>query len=71
MTKRYIVPMILDTANSIAEISKDFAPISGVNYVHGRMEVNMKSDFVNESSNSRLSPDLQLVCDHVAHCPRR
>ena len=69
--KRYIVPMILYAANSIAEISKDLAPIPGVNYVHRRMEVKRKSDVVNKSSNSCLSPDLQLVCDYVAHKDRK
>jgi hypothetical protein len=65
--KRYIVPMIACAANSIKEISKDLAPIPSVNYVHCRMEVKRKSDVVDESSNSRLSPDLQLICDYVAH----
>ncbi len=65
--KRYIVPMIAYTANSIAEISKDLVPIPSVNYVHRRTEVKRKNDVANKSSNSCLSPDLQLVCDYVAH----
>jgi hypothetical protein len=69
--KRYIVPMIAYAANSIKEISKYLAPIPSVNYVHRRMEVKRKSDVVDESSNSRLSPDLQLVCDYVAHEDRK
>ena len=69
--KRYIVPMISHAANSIAEISKHLAPIPSVNYVHRRLEVKRKNDVVDESSNSRLSPDLQLVCDYVAHEDRK
>jgi len=69
--KRYIVPMISHAANSIAEISKHLAPIPSVNYVHRRLEVKRKNDVVDESSNSRLSPDLQLVCDYVAHKDRK
>ncbi len=69
--KRYIVPMILYTANSFAEISKDLVPIPSVNYVHHRMEVKRKSDVVDKSSNSSLSPEIQLVCDYVAHKDRK
>ena len=65
------MPMILYAANSIAEISKDLAPIPGVNYVHHRMEVKRKSDVVDKSSNSCLSPDLQIICDYVAHKDRK
>ena len=69
--KRYLVPMILHAANSITEISKYLAPIPSVNYVQRRMEVKRKSDVVDESSNSPLSPDLQLVCDYIAHKDRK
>ena len=69
--KRYIVPMIVSAANSIAEISKELAPIPSVTYVHKRMEVKRKNDSINESSNSLLSPDLQLVCDYLAHEDRK
>ncbi len=69
--KIYIVPKILYAANSVAEISKSLAPIPSVNYVHRRMEVKRKSDIVDESSNSHISPDLQLVCDYVAHEERK
>jgi hypothetical protein len=69
--KRYVVPMIAYAANSIAEISKHLAPIPSVNYVHRRMEVKRKNDVVDESSNSRLSPVLRLVCDYVAHEDRK
>ncbi len=30
-----------------------------------------KNDVIDKSSNSRLSPDLQLVCDYVAHEDRK
>jgi hypothetical protein len=69
--KKYIVPMMTYTANSVTEISKSLAPIPSVNYVHCRMEVKRKSDIVDESSNSRISPDLQLVCDYVTHKERK
>jgi hypothetical protein len=42
-----------------------------VNYVHRRMKVKSKSDIVDESSNSHISHDLQLVCDYVAHEERK
>jgi hypothetical protein len=35
------------------------------------MEVKRKSDVVDKSSNSRLCPDLQLVCDYIAHEDRK
>jgi hypothetical protein len=63
--------MISYAANSVAEISKSLAPIPSVNYVHCRMEVKRKSGIVDESSNSHISPDLQLVCDCVAHEERK
>jgi hypothetical protein len=69
--KRYIVPMITYAANSVMEISKSLAPIPSVNYVHRRMEAKRKSEVVDVSSNSRISPDLQLVCDYVAHEDRK
>jgi hypothetical protein len=69
--KRCIVSMISYAANSIAEISNNLAPIPSVNYVHRRMEVKRKSDVVDKKSNSCLSPDLQLVCDYVAHEDRK
>jgi hypothetical protein len=69
--KKYIVPMMTYTANSVAEISKSLAPILSVNYVHRRMDVKRRSDIVDESSNSHISPDLQLVCDYVAHEERK
>jgi hypothetical protein len=69
--QNYIVPMMTYAANSVAEISKSLAPIPSVNYVHHRMEVKWKSDIVDESSNSHISPDLQLICDYVAHKERK
>jgi hypothetical protein len=69
--KKYIVPMMTYAANSVAKISKSLAPIPSVNYVHHRMEVKRKIDIVDESSNSCISPDLQLVCDYVAHKERK
>jgi len=65
--KRYIVPMFTHVANSVMEISKSLASIPSVNYVHRRMEAKRKSEVVDVSSNSCISPDLQLVCDYVAH----
>ena len=59
--KRYIVPMITYAANSVMEISKSLAPIPSVNYVHCRTEAKRKSEVVDVSSNSHISPDLQLV----------
>ena len=53
------------------EVSKSLAPIPSVNYVHRRMEAKRKSEVVDVSSNSRISPDLQLVCDYVAHEDRK
>ena len=69
--KRYIVPMITYAANSVMEISKSLAPIPSVNYVHRRMEAKRKSEVVDVSNNSCISPDLQLVCDYVAHEDRK
>jgi len=69
--KRYIVPMITYAANSVMEFSKSLAPIPSVNYVHRRMEAKRKSEVVDVSSNSHISPDLQLVCDYVAHEDRK
>ena len=65
--KRYIVPMISYAANSVMKINKSFAPIPSVSYVHCIVEAKRKSEVVDKSSNSRISPDLQLVCDYVAH----
>ncbi len=64
--KKYIVPMISYAAKSLDEISRSPSPIPSVNYVHKRMEVKRKSEVI-DNSNSRMSPDLQLVCDYVAH----
>jgi len=69
--KRYIVPMITYAANSVMEISKSLAPIPSVNYVHRRMEAKRKSEVVDMSSNSRISRDLQLICDYIAHEDRK
>ena len=69
--KRYIVPMITYAANSVMEVSKSLAPIPSVNYVHRRMEAKRKSEVVDVSSNSRISPNLQLVCDYIAHEDRK
>ena len=57
--------------SSDESISKSLAPIPSVNYVHRRMEAKRKSEVVDVSSNSRISPDLQLVCDYVAHEDRK
>ncbi len=63
--------MILYASKSLAEISKSLAPIPSVNYVHHRIEVKRKSDVVDNSSNSRMSPDLQLICAYNAHEDRK
>jgi hypothetical protein len=68
--KKYIVPMILYAAKSLDKISKSLLPIPSMNYVHKRMEVKRKSEVL-DNSNSRMSPDLQLVCDYVAHKDRK
>jgi hypothetical protein len=68
--KKYIVPMILYAAKSLDKISKSLLPIPSVNYVYKRMEVKRKSEVV-DNSNSWMSPDLQLVCDYVAHKDRK
>ncbi len=68
--KKYIVPMTSYAAKSLDEISKSLSPIPSENYVHKRMEVKRKSEVVDDS-NSRMSPDLQLVCDYVAHEDRK
>ncbi len=68
--KKDIVRMISYAAKSLDEISKSLLPIPSVNYVHKRMEVKRKSEVVDDS-NSRMSPDLQLVCDYVAHEDRK
>ncbi len=68
--KKFIMPMILYAAKSLDKISKSLLPIPSVNYVHKRMEVKRKSEVVN-NSNSQMSPDLQLVCDYVAHKDRK
>jgi hypothetical protein len=58
--KSCIVAMILYTANSVINISKNLAPIPSVNYVLRRMESKRKSEVVDKSSNSCISPDFQL-----------
>ncbi len=68
--KKYIVPMISYAAKSLDKISKSLLSIPSINYVHKRMEVKRKSEVVNDS-NSRKSPDLQLVYDYSAHKYRK
>jgi hypothetical protein len=51
--------------------AKSLAPIPSVNCVHRRLEVKRESDIANKSSNSRISHDLQLVCDYMAHKERK
>ena len=63
--------MILYAANSVMETSKSFAPNLPVSYVHRRVEAKRKSKVVDKNSNSRISPDLQLVCDYVANEDRK
>ena len=63
--KRYIVPLIWCAAESLNDISKSLAPISSMKYVHKRTEGKRKLKVVDES-NTRMSPDLQLVCDYVS-----
>ncbi len=62
--KRYIVPLIWCAADSLNDISKKLAPISSVKYVHKRTEGKRKFEVVDES-NTKMSPDLQLVCNYV------
>jgi hypothetical protein len=62
--KRYIVPLIWYAADSLNDISKKLAPIGSVKYVHKRTEDKRKFKVVAES-NTRMSPDLQLVCNFI------
>ena len=45
------------------DISTILAPIASVSYAHNRTENKRKHDVVDES-NTRMSPDLQLVCNY-------
>jgi hypothetical protein len=58
------VPLIWYAADSLNDISKKLAPIGSVKYVHKRTEDKRKFEVVDES-NTRMSPDLQLVYDYV------
>jgi hypothetical protein len=60
----YIVPLIWYTADSFNDVSKKLAPVGSVKYVHKRTEDKRKFEMVDES-NTRMSPDLQLVCNYV------
>ncbi len=58
------MPLIWYAADSLNGISKSLAPICSVKYVHKRTEGKRKFEVVDES-NTRMSPDLQLVCSYV------
>ncbi len=58
------MPLIWYAVDSLNDISKKLAPIGSVKYVHKRTEDKRKFEVVDES-NTRMSPDLQLVCDYI------
>ncbi len=52
------------------DFSATLSHIARVSYAHKRTESKRKNDVVDES-NTRMSPDLQLVCDYLSQEERR
>jgi hypothetical protein len=62
--KNIIMPLLFRAATSLNDISNSLAPIPSVIYLHDRNERKRVREVVYES-NSRMSPELQLVSNHV------
>jgi hypothetical protein len=70
LVKRYIIPLLWHAANSMKDISTTLAPTASVSFAHKRTETKRKIDVVDEG-NTRMSPDLQLVCNYLSQEERR
>ena len=57
-------------ADTIEDIGQVLAPIASVKYVHNRKELERKKDIV-DPTNTRMSPDLQLVSDYISNEKRK
>ena len=68
--KNIIRPMLSRAATSLNDISKSLAPIPSVKYLHDRNERKRVREVVDES-NSRMSPELQLVSDYLLQEERK
>ncbi|KAL3774376.1 hypothetical protein ACHAW5_009073 [Stephanodiscus triporus] len=64
--KNIISPLLSRAAASLNDISNSLAPIPSVKYLHIRNGRKRVSEVVDES-NSRMSPELQLVSNYVLH----
>jgi hypothetical protein len=62
--KNIISPLLSRAAASLNDISNNLAPIPSVKYLHIRNERKRVREVVDES-NSRMSPELQLVSNYV------
>jgi hypothetical protein len=62
--KRYIIPLLHHAADTLNDSGKVLAPIASVKYVHERKECKRRCDVI-DPSNSRMSPELQLVSNYV------
>ena len=61
--KKYIIPMLSSAADSMNDAAKTLAPIARVEYIHNRKESKRKKEVI-DPSNSRMSPELQLIHDY-------
>jgi hypothetical protein len=68
--KRYIILLLWHAAESLNDISTAVDPIASVVYAHNKTKNKIKIDVVDES-NTRISPDLQLVCNYLYEEERR
>jgi hypothetical protein len=68
--KNIIEPLLTCAAKSLYDISNRVAPIPSVKYLHDRTERKKLRKVVNES-NSRMSPELQLVSNYELHEERK
>jgi hypothetical protein len=68
--KNIISPLLSRAAASLNDISNNLAPIPSVKYLHIRNERKRVREVVDES-NSRMSPELQLVSNYVLQEERK
>ena len=68
--KNFISPLLSRAAASLNDISNNLAPIPSVKYLHIRNERKRVNEVVDES-NSRMSPELQLVSNYILQDERK
>ena len=68
--KNFISPLLSRAAASLNDISNNLAPIPSVKYLHIRNERKRVREVVDES-NSRMSPELQLVSNYLLQDVRK